>query len=121
MDLKLPGRSPVFATLYLEWYTIIDGRSIKRLPANIFDLLAPVAIAFWIACDGSYSRRDGVITLSTDSYTLVEVQQLQTILLEKFGINSTIGTHGKAGQYLIRIAKGSMARLQSLIALDMPS
>ncbi|RUS23400.1 homing endonuclease [Endogone sp. FLAS-F59071] len=71
---------PVFATIYLEWYTIINGGSIKHLPVNIFDLLTPVAIAFWISCDGSYSRRDGVITLSTDSYTLVEVQLLQTIL-----------------------------------------
>jgi hypothetical protein len=47
---------PFFAELFLEWYSIVNGYSIKHLPTNIFELLTPVAIAFWIASDGSYNN-----------------------------------------------------------------
>lgn len=48
----------------------------------------------------------------------VEVQLLQTIILEKFGINTTIGTH--AGQYRIRVAKKSIPTLQALVGPHLP-
>jgi len=111
----------ILATLHSQWYTTIEGCSIKILPTNLSDILTPRAIAFWVACDGSYHKRDGVIYLSTDSYTLIEVQRLQTILLEKLYINSTYGTHGKVDQYRIIIAKASMPAFQSLIAEYLPS
>jgi len=94
----------ILATLHSQWYTTIEGCSIKILPTNLSDILTPRAIAFWVACDGSYHKRDGVIYLSTDSYTLIEVQRLQTILLEKFYINSTFSTHS----LLVNIESGSL-------------
>jgi LAGLIDADG DNA endonuclease family len=111
---------PILATFYFEWSSIVNGCAIKHLPVNIYELLTPVAIAFWISSDGSYSKRDGIVVISTDNFTLAEVQLLQSILLQKFNIHSTYGTHGKVGQYRIRIRKSSIPLLQSLVAPHMP-
>jgi hypothetical protein len=112
---------PFFAELFLQWYSIINGHSIKHLPANIFELLTPVALAFWIASDGHYMKEQGVVRISTDSFTLSDVQLLQSILLEKFNIQSTINNNGSGKeQYRIRIRKTSIATLQSLVAPHMP-
>lgn len=90
---------PLFAVLFFEWYAIINGCSIKHLPVNIADLLTPVALAFWIACDGTYHTRDGVVYISTENFTPLEVDQLRGILLEKHHINSTKIRHGKEHQF----------------------
>ena len=112
---------PLLAALFYEWYTIIDGHSIKHLPVNIFDLLTPVSIAFWLASDGHYSLRDGVIYIATDSFTLTEVQLLQSILFEKFDILTTINNNGSGKeQYRLRVRKSSISKLQSLIRPHIP-
>jgi len=112
---------PVFGVLFYQWYNIIDGKSIKKLPSNIADLLTPVAIAFWVACDGHFILREGVVRISTDNFTLAEVELLQTILLNKFGIKSTRSHNGSGKeQYRIRITKASMPAFQSLIAPHIP-
>jgi len=107
---------PFFATLYSQWYTVLVGRSVIRLPTNIYDLLTPIAIAFWLAGDGHYMKGQEVVRISTDSFTLTEVQQLQSILLNRYNIASTnvLAGSGKE-QYRIRIAKASMPSLQALV------
>jgi hypothetical protein len=30
------------------WYRNVDGKNVKVLPANIADLLTPIAIAYWL-------------------------------------------------------------------------
>lgn len=49
-----------------------------------------------MACDGSYDKGQGTVRLSTNSFTVAEVQQLQSILLNKFGIESTTNVVNKA-------------------------
>lgn len=48
---------------------------IQVIPANIYDLLTPIALAYWICGDESYNRRDGVVILCTDSFTTAEVDK----------------------------------------------
>lgn len=84
---------PYFTTLWHEWYSVVNGRSIKRLPANILDLLTPLALAHWIMGDGSfdgYGRGLGRVVLHTDNFTHDEVQLLRDILKSKFNIESTL-------------------------------
>lgn len=112
---------PVFAELFHQWYNILDGKSIKHLPSNIYELLTPVAIAYWVASDGHFILREGVVRISTDNFTLAEVELLQTILFNKFGIKSTRSHNGSGKeQYRIRISKASMPAFQSLIASHIP-
>jgi len=51
--------------------------SAEEEAGNIYFLLTPVALAFFVACDGSYDIR--TVRLSTNSFTLAEVRQLQSI------------------------------------------
>jgi len=47
----------------------IDGKNVKIIPATIDMLLTPVALAFWISGDGHYCLREGVVYISTESFT----------------------------------------------------
>ncbi|CAG8831086.1 15419_t:CDS:2, partial [Cetraspora pellucida] len=67
----------------------VDGKNIQVLPDNLAYLLTPIAIGYWLASDGSYSQRDAVVTIYTDSFSPDEVGLLRGILLERYGILST--------------------------------
>jgi len=51
------------------------------IPENLEDLLTPIALAYWIACDGSFNKRDSVVYIATHGFTKVEVEHLSKILL----------------------------------------
>ncbi|CAG8667688.1 2047_t:CDS:10, partial [Funneliformis caledonium] len=87
---------PFFGALFHEWYTIVNGKATKRLPANIANLLTPVALAYWTASDGTYHKKTGA-----------------------FNIQSTRVSNGSSKeQYCIRIAKASMVTFQALSGIQ---
>ncbi len=65
------------------------------LPSNIDELLTPLALAYFIAGDGSYQKDKGVTWLCTDSFTPDEVDIIRSALLSKFDIHSTRVSNGK--------------------------
>ena len=78
----------------------------KREASNIAELLTPRAFAFWLASDSHYHKRDCCIQISTDSFTLSEVDLLRSLLLDKLNIESTRNANGRGkDQYIIRIPK----------------
>jgi hypothetical protein len=110
---------PFFTGLFHQWYVTIDGKIMKIIPGNIAELLTPVALAFWCASDATFNR--GAVVLCTDSFTAAEVDILRSILLTKYGINSTRVSNGTGKeQYRIRIAKSSMPTLQALVSDHIP-
>jgi hypothetical protein len=68
------------------------------------------------APDGHFEKNTGGITIYTDSYTPAEVELLQSILLDKYGIKTSHynNGHGKE-QYIIRIPKREVPKLQALV------
>jgi hypothetical protein len=72
------------------WYTKVNGKNVKVIPDNIYSLLTPRALAYWISGDGSFEKSGSVTILCTDSFTAGEVDLLRTILLNKFHIDSTL-------------------------------
>jgi hypothetical protein len=64
---------PFFTSLHTLWYKQENGKNVKVLPSNIDVLLTPIALAYWVSSDGSYSKRDGCIHLHTESFSPVEV------------------------------------------------
>jgi len=66
----------------------------KVVPINICDLIKePIALAVWYMDDGSLDYREKShysFTLSTDSFTLIEVGRLKQVLYENFGVESNI-------------------------------
>jgi hypothetical protein len=52
---------------------------VKIIPSNIADLLTPVALAYWLAGDSHYSKRDGCIEIATNSFTPAEVDLVRSL------------------------------------------
>jgi len=94
---------PFFTEQFKLWYIKKEGRNIKVIPANIGDLLTPIALAYWLAGEAHYHQRDGVITIATNSFTAVEVDQLRATLLKNLNIESSRNSAGvkDKDQYII--------------------
>jgi hypothetical protein len=94
----------------------------KVIPANIGDLLTPIALAYWLAGEAHYHQRDGVITIATNSFTAVEVDQLRATLLNNFNIESSRNSAGVKGkeQYRIRRPKREVPKVQALVKAHIP-
>jgi hypothetical protein len=65
----------------------VDGKFNNAIPTE----LNPTSLTYWIASDGYFDKRDGVIVLSTDSFTASKVDQLRNLLLTSLNIKSTLG------------------------------
>ena len=60
----------------LNWlYDLFYVNKVKVVPANIADLLTPVALAYWLMDDGSKTNSGGLV-LCTQGFTDAEVQLL---------------------------------------------
>lgn len=114
---------PLFSELHKQWYKQVDGKNIKILPDNILDFITPISIAYWLAGDGSFHKRDGSVTIATNSFTKEEIENLIHIFNTKFLIKATINSMCNAKgekQYVIRISKRSIPDLQNLVKPHIP-
>lgn len=66
----------------------LDVNNKKIIPLNIYDLLNPISLAYWIMCDGE-SQISG-LRLCTDSFSILEVVTLMNVLNIKFNIHTRI-------------------------------
>jgi hypothetical protein len=89
---------------------------IKCIPADIFNLLTPVALAHWIQGDGE--ARDYGLILCTDSYTLQDVVILMNVLIIRYNLECTLRVKGDK-KYRIYIRSSSMPRLRSIVSQHM--
>jgi hypothetical protein len=105
---------PCFNEFYNLFY--LEGK--KIIPKNMWDLMTPLSLAYWICCpntrtkflsvgdDGSVYRRDYCFALCTDSYSLTEVTLLTEVLAEKFKLKCNLYSNGNG--FRIRISKTSL-------------
>lgn len=108
---------PFFTELFKKWYKNVDGRNIKILPSDIFDLFTPLCFAYLIMGDGSWDSSGSRITLHLNNFTISEIKIIQNILLTKFGISSsTVQTkHSDPLRgYIIRIPNKEVAKVRNL-------
>nr|QWC53733.1 LAGLIDADG homing endonuclease [Rhizoctonia solani] len=106
---------PCFNHLYDLFYP--EGK--KIVPLNIGELLTPIGIAYWIADDGCWIKSKRHVVLSTNSFTIKEVELLIEVLNNKFNLKSYICK--QISGYQIIIPSYSVSVLQSLLAPVMPS
>ena len=85
---------------------------VKRVPADIYNLLTPVALAHLIMGDGS-AKQHGLI-LCVDSYDIVDVVRIMNVLLIKYNLDCTIRYHSPT-QPRIYIRQRSMPILRELV------
>lgn len=106
---------PCFNEIYLLFYPY--GK--KLVPSNIGEYLTPIGLAYWICDDGYFDKKGQRILLSTDSYSLEEVNILLGVLSNKFNLSCYANKHGEG--YTIAIAKKSLPILQTYLEPIMPS
>jgi hypothetical protein len=106
---------PCFNELYELFY--ING--IKKVPANIGDLLTPLGICYWIADDGGIDKKSRILTLATNRFKLSEVKLLADVLTNKFGLKCTV--QKQYCGYVIRISSKSLPVLQNMLKDILPS
>lgn len=114
--LRYPQFNWVMSDFY---YSNVFNKNIKFIPTNIFDILTPVGLAYWIMDDGSYNKLKQNIILCTDSYTKEDVERLIDVLRTKFNLSVGLVNYklNKQGHmtYRIRINKSSVPHLITLI------
>lgn len=93
------------------WY--INGK--KVIPNNIEEYLSPLALAVWIMDDGG--KVSSGFKLSTNSFTLSEIEKLCDILNKKYNLMANPNKAGDLNkeQYVIFISKHSMNQLAKLV------
>jgi len=95
----------------------VENKKTKIIPNNIYHLLTPIGLAYWIMDDGQFNGKNTGITLCTDSFSYNEVLILKEVLEKKFRLKCSI--HNKNIQkkhYRIYISNNSLLLLQSLVS-----
>lgn len=97
----------------------VEGNPVQKVvPLNIDKLLTPLGLCYWICEGGSFCKRDRAIILSTQGFSLQEVELLVKVLTDKFNLKCSIIKNGKA--FGIRISTKSIPVIQSLLKEIMP-
>jgi NADH-ubiquinone oxidoreductase chain 4 len=99
---------PCFTQLRLLFYP----NGTKIVPENIFDLITPVSLAYWIMGDGSANKKG--LFLCTDSFSFQDTVRLMNVLIIKFNLDCTIIIRDKKYPR-IYIKKQSMPHLRQLV------
>lgn len=95
-----------------ELRSLFYVNKVKRVPADIYNLLTPVALAHLIMGDGS-AKQHGLI-LCVDSYDIVDVVRLMNVLIIKYNLDCTVRYHSPT-QPRIYIRQRSMPILRELV------
>jgi len=85
----------------------------KVVPLNIYDLLTPRGLAFWIMDDGS--RHGEGLHIGTYAFSNDDIDRLMFVLQDKFGLKCSIH-YNRENKPRIYIFKESMDNLRSLVS-----
>lgn len=103
---------PCFTILYDLFYI----NKIKVIPIEIYDLLCPVALAYWIMGDGTGNAFKGLY-LCTDSFSTIDIVRLMNVLIIRYDITSKI--HNVGGKQRIYIPSKESKKLLTLVGPHM--
>lgn len=109
---------PCISELYSIFHVNGARPTLKTVPANIYELLTPIALAHLIMGDGS--ARDFGLTICTDCFVISDVVRLMNVLIIRYGLNCTLQKK-KDNQFRIYITSSSMPLLISIVTPYMHS
>lgn len=101
---------------------MLNDEGKKTQSKNMFELLTPKALAYWIMDDGQRpSERNGKVyqgvTICTDNFLKEEVEILKNVQETKYNLKVTL--HKKGNNYRLYISKTSMIELVALVEIFM--
>ncbi|CAI2166767.1 36_t:CDS:10 [Funneliformis geosporum] len=73
---------PYFTESHSIWYVKVDGKNVKVIPSNFADLITPISLAYW-------------------------VDQLRSVLKDRYGIESSHIAHNKAKEHALARLKAA--------------
>lgn len=83
----------------------------KLVPLDIYNLLTPIALTFWIMGDGLGNFWKGLY-LCTDSFSNYDIVRLMKVLLIRYNINSSLVTVlGKSRIYIPSTESNKISKL----------
>lgn len=88
---------------------------IKIIPSNLKEILTPVGLAYWIMDDGVFHKSSGGFYLSTNSFTLAEVELLVEVLTNNFYLDCKSHKCGIKDQRVIFIPSSQSNKLRALV------
>ena len=92
------------------------GRGRKTIPRLIHRWLTPRALAYWFADDGSRKSRESyALIFNTQGYEKFEVERLQKLLVEKYGLRVSLRKQKEGWQLYIH--GESFSRFKELVEL----
>lgn len=97
-----------FTLLYNNFYL----NKVKVVPEDIYNLLTPLAFAYWIMGDGLGNFYKGLY-LCTDSFTNYDIVRLMNVLLIRYQIKSNLVKI--SGKSRIYIPSTESAKINSLV------
>lgn len=105
-----------FTTMQLpcfnEFKEMFYELNVKRVPSNIYELLTPRGLAFWLMDDGS--RHGDGMHIGVYAFTNADVDKLMFVLQDKFNIKCSIH-YNRDKKPRIYIFKESMDTLRTLV------
>lgn len=96
-----------------ELYSLFYLERKKVVPINLFEIFTEKSLAYWIFDDGSWNKVNKHVVLSTDSFTLGEVEFLINGLNTKYNLKSYKVKSGNG--YKIIIPSYSVLILRGLV------
>lgn len=111
--------SPLWTALHTVWYTwdpVLES-FIKEVPEFIEHLMSPLVLALWITEDAYFDHSQKVTILCTEGFTHADCLRLINAMAA-MGIKVTLKrrkTSHPDKRYRLRLAKGSMPLLRSLV------
>jgi len=106
-----------FTTMQLPCFNVYKELfyldNVKIVPDNIYQLLTPRGLAFWIMDDGS--KHGSGLHLSVYAFSNVDVDKLMFTLQDKFSLRCSIH-YNRENKPIIYIFKESMDTLRSLVS-----
>jgi hypothetical protein len=76
-------------SLHANWY----AKGVKVIPADIYEQLTPVALAYWFMDDGGWTKTG--IHMSTNSFTREDTIRLMKVLQSKYGLKCSIHSRNR--------------------------
>jgi len=105
------------------FYKNIDGKSIKIVPTNIQEIMCPIVLAHLIMGDGTFSKKDKRIRISTYNFTFNECNMLADSITKNCNINCKVlfdrVNSKNQKQYILTIGKKELIKVQKNVSIHM--
>lgn len=116
---------PYFDNLHKQWYKYSNenNKYVKVLPAKFKEVLTETTLAYWIAGDGYFDKKKGVLYLYTNCFTKEEVNILCENIADKLEIEATIvrvNATSRSNEWTIRIARKNFKKVVDLVQTKIP-